>query len=264
MTAQPFTEQIPGALMAITLCTPRVLVFLYFSTLFPSTIFPRLLQVPIAIGLASPAAFGVFHQAHASPEAVDVATIVLKECVLGLAMALPTAGPMWAVQSVGTLIDNQRGANAAQQVTPFSQADASPIGSALTQALIVVLATSGILVLLYRLLLQSYEAWPVLQLAPELGAFGFERAVANFDDWVTQALLFTLPVLCVILLVDFAFGLVSVFAPQLQAYFASMPIKSLAAIAVLGLYVHVLLGHADGHFREVLHRQVMSLESLRR
>ncbi len=264
MTSPAFTEQVPAALMAITFCTPRVMVFLYFSTLFPSMIFPRMLQIPIAIGLAAPVAFGVFHQTVAAPQLADVAAVVLKECVLGLALALPIAGPMWAVQSVGTLIDNQRGANAAQQLTPFSQADASMIGSALTQALIVVLATSGILVLLYQLLLQSYEIWPVLQLEPDLGFFGFDRATVNFDDWINRTLLFALPVLCVILLVDFAFGLVSVFAPQLQAYFASMPIKSLAAVAVLSLYVHVLLDHSEGYFREVLHRQIMTLESGRR
>lgn len=259
MTGPAFTEQVPAVLMAITFCTPRVLVFLYFSTLFPSMMFPRPLLIPIAIGLAAPSALGVYHQTALAPQQVDVAAVLLKECVLGLVLAVPIAGPMWALQSVGSLIDSQRGANAAQQLTPFSQADASLLGSALTQALIVVLAGSGILALIYLLLLQSYEVWPVLQLAPDLRLFGFDGAVVNFDNWISRALLLAFPVLGVILLVDFAFALVSVFAPQLQAYFASMPVKSLAAIAVLAVYTHLLVSHGESYFREVLHRQVRAL-----
>jgi type III secretion protein T len=257
-------ELAPAALMSLTLSMPRVMVFMFIVSLFPPAVFPRTLRIAIAIGLTAPVAFGVFHQLGAPMQQVDIVAILIKESALGLALGLPMAGPVWAIQSVGAFIDNQRGANAAQQLTPFSQADASVIGAALLQALIVVLASSGILTMLYQLLLKSFEVWPVLHIAPDLSQYGFDLATQRFDDWVGRALLFAAPVIAVILLVDFAFALVSVFAPQLQAYFASMPIKSLAGIAVLAVYMVTLMSHGADYFSEMVHRQNMTLESVAR
>lgn len=254
-------EQLPAALMALTLSTPRVVMFMFMCSLFPQAVFPRMLRVTIAIGLAAPVAFGVFHEtAGLRMEQLSVAAIVVKETVLGLMLGVPLAAPVWVMQSVGALADNQRGANAAQQVTPFSMADASLLGAALQQALIVVLAGTGILVMIYLLLLQSFEVWPVMKLAPDLAPYGFDVAVANFDDWMAKAVLFAAPVVGVILLVDFTFALVSVFAPQLQAYFASMPVKSLAAIALLSVYLLTLMTHGGNYFRDVVYRQQASYE----
>jgi len=254
-------DQVSAAVMSLTLGSPRVFIFMFMTALFPQAVFPRTLRVAIAIGLAAPVAYGVFHAVGGRGVAqLDVAALVLKECVLGLVLGLPIAGPVWVMQSVGALADNGRGANAAQQLTPFSTADSSVIGAALQQALIVVLASTGILAMVYQLLLHSFEVWPVLSLLPDLSPFGFDLAVQNFDDWVSRAVLFAAPVVGVILLVDFAFALVSVFAPQLQAYFASMPIKSLAGIAVLSVYLFTLLSHGEDYFREVVHRQTMTYD----
>jgi type III secretion protein T len=257
----PLVEQLPVALTALVLCVPRLIMFMFMTTLFPQMVFPRTLKVGIAVGLSAPVAFGVFHELLLHPPQLDIAALVLKECVLGLLIGLVVAGPFWAMQSVGALIDNQRGANAGAQMTPFSHADASLIGSALQQALVVVLAASGVLVLLYQLLLLSYQVWPVLQIAPDLAPYGFDLATQRFDEWLSRTLLFAAPVLAVILLVDFAFAIITLFAPQLQTYFAAIPIKSLAAIAVLGVYVFMLLSYGEDFFRETLHRESTMMKS---
>jgi type III secretion protein T len=72
--------------------------------------------------------------------------------------------------------------------------------------------------------------------------------------------LFAAPMLAIVLLVDFVFSLMGVFAPQLQTYFAAFPIKSLAALVVLALYAGVLLDHAEGHLRDVLKRETDLLQ----
>lgn len=247
--------QLPVAVTALALSVPRILVFMAIVTIFPSAVFPRTLRIGIGTGLAIPVAYGVFHGLLANPVAVGVAPIVLKECALGLVIGLPMAAPFWVMQSVGAFIDNARGANAAQQMTPFSQADSSLLGAVLPQALIVALAASGVLVLIYQLLLQSFVAWPVLELAPDLMPYGFDLATQRFDRWVAAALLFAMPVLAIILLVDFTFALVTLFAPQLQTYFASMPVKSLCALAMLSVYIFTLLSYGDDFFRETLYRE---------
>lgn len=255
------TEQLPLVVTALVLSMPRALMFLFMSTLFTSTVFPRMLKLGIVVGLSAPVAFGVFHQVLAQAPQAGIAPLVLKEVVIGLVIGAAIAGPFWAIQSVGSLIDNQRGANAAAQMTPFSQADASLLGSALQQALVVVLAASGVLSLLYQLLLQSYAVWPVLELMPDLLPYGFDLATMRFDQWVAFTLLAAAPILAIILLVDFAFAFITLFAPQLQTYFAAIPVKSLAAIVVLVIYLFILLSHSEDFFRETLYRESTMMEN---
>jgi type III secretion protein T len=254
-------EQLPLVVTAVALSLPRLLVVMFMGTLFPSAVFPGMLKIAVAIGLAAPVAFGVFHQMLAHLPQAGIAPLVLKEIAIGLVIGAAMAGPFWAIQSVGSLIDNQRGANASAQMTPFSQADASLLGSALHQALVVVLAVSGVLSVLYQLLLQSYAVWPILDLAPNLMPYGFDLATMRFDRWMAFTLLAAAPILAIILLVDFAFAFITLFAPQLQTYFAAIPIKSLAAVAVLSVYLFILLSHGDDFFRETLHRETTMMRS---
>lgn len=261
MIGTSLVEAAPAITIAALLSVPRVFVFLLITPLFPSAVYPRTLRVGIALGLGAPVGYGIYHQLGPQVVPPDLVVIVLKECVLGLMIGTSIAAPFWTMRAVGALIDNQRGANAAQQVTPFSTADSSVIGAALMQALIVTLAASGAFVLIYQLLLQSFEVWPVLQLVPDARQFGLDLESMRFGDFVLRAVLYAAPVIAIILLVDFAFALMGVFAPQLQTYFASMPMKSLAGIAVLAVYLSVLLSHGEGHFRDVFRRESMLLES---
>lgn len=261
MTSTSIVDAAPALAISAMLGTPRLLAFMVIAPLFPTAVFPHTLRIAVAIGLGAPVAIGVFYQLGPQPLPPNVATLAFKECVLGVLLGLAVAAPFWAVSCAGVLIDNQRGANAAQQVTPFAQADASILGAGLMQALIVLLAASGAYALVYRLLLHSFEVWPVLQLVPDASQFGWELTVARFDEFMYRSLLYAAPAIAIILLVDFAFALLSVFAPQLQTYFAAMPVKSLSAIAVLVLYVFVLLSHGEEYFRETFLRESNFLES---
>lgn len=262
MNGWQFSDALPAAAISIGLSVPRLLVFLIVVPLFPSSVYPSLLRVGIAIGLGAPVAAGIFHQL--GPQTVDITVlIVLKEALLGLLLGVVAAVPIWAIESAGVLIDNQRGANAAQQVTPFAQADSSVLGAALMQALIVLTLASGAFSLLYELLLHSYGVWPVLELTPAVSQAGFQLAAAHFGDFLLRAVLYAAPVIAIIMLVDFAFALMGIYAPQLQTYFAAMPIKSLAALSVLVLYLVVLLSHGEDYFFETLRKAPAAIESVR-
>jgi type III secretion protein T len=255
-------EYAPTVVVAVTLSTLRLLTFIAIAPLFPSAVFPRLVRTAMAVGLGVPIAVGLFHQLGPQPIPENIVAIVLKEVVLGLFLALPVAMPFWALTAVGVYTDNQRGANAAQQVTPFAQADSSVLAGGLTKALLVALFASGAFAFIYTFLLQSFEVWPVLEMGPNVAQFGWDHIVGRFDEHMMRGLLYASPLLAIIILVDFAFALMSVFAPQLQTYFASMPIKSLAAIAVMVLYVHMLVAHSEDYFREVMYREFLFMESL--
>jgi type III secretion protein T len=249
-----------AALKAVVLGVPRLFVCIVLLPMFPASVFPRLFRVGVAIGLGAPVCVGVYYHLAHTPQIVDLGALVFKECMLGLLLGLVLAAPLWAVEAVGTLADNQRGANAAQQVTPFATADASVLGSALLQAFVVLLATTGVFVAVYTFLLSTFEAWPVLQMLPDLTQFSADHAIARFGEFLMKAVLYAAPVLAIALLVDFVFSFMSVFAPQLQTYFAAFPIKSLLMILVLALYAAVLLSHGEAYFLQLLERERQLLQ----
>ncbi|SEK63911.1 type III secretion protein T [Roseateles sp. YR242] len=250
-----------AAIKAATLGLPRLFVCLAVLPIFPSRVFPRLLKVGIALGLGAPVSLGVYWKLQSS-QAIALPPLVLKECVLGLMLGLMLATPFWAIEAVGALTDNQRGANAGQQVTPFSTAGDSVLGAALLQALLVMLAMSGALAALYGLLLFSFEAWPVLELMPDLRMLAMDVTAQRFGEFLTKALLFAAPMLAIVLLVDMVFSLMGIFAPQLQTYFAAFPIKSLAALLVLIVYLTRLLDHGEDYTRQVIEQETQRMERL--
>lgn len=246
-------EQLQNLLVGATLALPRTLVIMLLVPLFNTgSQMPRTLRVGIAIGLALPVALGVAEGLQGRAAALPVASLALKECVLGLAMGILLAAPFWTIESAGALLDQQRGENAGQAVTPFSEGQASIMGSAMKQALVIWLAVTGGYQAFYELLLHSYQAWPVLEFTPEFGAAKRELVMQGYGEFTRLAIIYAAPFVMVLLVIDFGFAMLGVTAPNLQTYFAAMPVKSLAGMFVLIVYFHMLLEHGGGYFRRAL------------
>jgi type III secretion protein T len=246
-------EQIQNLLVGATLALPRMLVIMLLVPLFNTGgQMPRTLRTGIAIGLMLPVALGVAGGLEGRVAALPVAALVLKECVIGLAMGILLAAPFWTIESAGALLDQQRGENAGQAATPFSEGQASIMGSAMKQALVIWLAVTGGYQVFYELLLQSYQAWPVLAFTPEFGSAAREQVLAGYGEFSRLAIVYAAPFVMVLLVIDFGFAMLGVTAPNLQTYFAAMPVKSLAGMFVLIVYFHTLLGHGGAYFLRAL------------
>jgi type III secretion protein T len=242
-------EALTNLATAAALTLPRVMVCLAIAPLFNAGgQMPRTLRIAIALGLALPATGGVVQSLQGAPAMLAVAPLVLKESLLGLVLGLVLAGPFWAIESAGALLDQQRGENAGQAVTPFSEGQASIMGSALKQALMVYLGSTGAILAGYEILLSSFEAWPVLSMTPDFNPDQREQIVERFSETARLAILFASPFVLALVVIDFAFGLLGVSAPSLQTYFAAMPVKSLGGLFVLFVYLRTFLAHGEGHF----------------
>ncbi|WP_158598075.1 type III secretion system export apparatus subunit SctT [Noviherbaspirillum saxi] len=254
--------EIRDGLLAVALALPRMLVCMLLIPVFSSSTLNRTLRIAVAIGFTLPVSFGIAHSSLSVAGPVMIVALILKEAFVGLVLGTALAAPFWAMDSVGAFIDIQRGANTGQQLTPFSQQDASLIGSALQQALIAFLAVTGGLSALYQLLLGSYAAWPVLVLIPDFSGLSIERMIDGFAELCRLSFLYAVPILAVLILVDFCFALVGLFATQLQVYFAAMPVKSIVGIFVLLLYVGILLEHGHQYFSRMIESQSTLFENI--
>ena len=190
--------------------------------------------------------------------------LVFKELALGLLLGVLLSMPFWLFESVGALLDNQRGALIGGQLNPSLGADATPVGHLFKQLSIFLLMVTLGLGSLTRVIWDSYLIWPPTLWLPTIAADGFAVFLSLLGDTFTHLLLYAAPFIALLLLIEFAVALLSLYSPQLQVFVLSMPAKSLAGLGFLLLYLPQLeelivgrmsllgdLGHALGQLFKV-------------
>ncbi len=167
-----------------------------------------------------------------------------KEVFLGLILGYMIAFFFWMAQSVGFLIDNQRGSAMAEIADPLSQEPSSPTGNLLFQGDVMLFITGGGFLAFIGVCYASYEVWPMWDFWPRLSGPAAEHFfIGQINLYMRFALLMAAPVIFVCFLVDFGMGLMNRFAPNLNVFFLAMPIKCAVALFVLWLYLDVLFAY---------------------
>ena len=171
---------------------------------------------------------------------VALMAIIGKEIVIGLLLGFLVSIIFWVAEGVGFFIDNQRGATMASLMDPMSGAQTSPLGSLFLQlAAVMFFSTGGFLVLLSGLF-ESYRLWPIFSFFPRIEP-GFGLFFLKQVDFLMKFIvLLAAPVVIAIFVSEFGLGLINRFAPQLNVFFLSMPIKSGISAVVLILYLGTL------------------------
>jgi type III secretion protein T len=172
---------------------------------------------------------------------VETVLILGKEVFIGVMIGFVIAIPFWSIESVGFFIDNQRGATMASSLNPLSGSQTSPLGILLTQALVTVFFVSGSFLLFMYALYSSYALWPVFQYFPSLSGNASTFFLGQLDTIIRFAVLLGGPVVIAMFLAEFGLALISRFAPQLNVFILSMPIKSAVAIAILMVYLPIVI-----------------------
>jgi len=156
------------------------------------------------------------------------------------------------VQSIGSIFDSQRSPIQTQANNASVDRDASATGAVLLQAVVLVMVQSGMFVAMARILIESYAAWPAFTLAPPFEPGHFDVMIKRFGELLWYIVVYGAPVLIPLVLIEFGFALVGVFASNLQVSFASAPVKSLAGLLMLLLYWPTLSHYVAGDFTHLL------------
>ena len=172
--------------------------------------------------------------------ALMLAALVLKEVALGILLGVLLAMPFWMFESVGALLDNQRGALAGGQLNPSLGPDATPIGHWFKQLAIFLLMTTLGLGALTQVIWDSYLIWPPTVWFPLPAENGMSLFIDLLGDTFTHMLLYAAPFIAVLLLLEFGIALLGVYSQQLQVSTLAPPVKSLAGIGILLLYFALL------------------------
>ena len=241
----PPLENVNSMLLAVALLMVRMLIALSFLPMFMGNAIPATVRISFVAGLSL--CLLPLLGPHASLLHLEWSGIfpyMLKEAALGLILGLLSSLTFWALHSAGALIEFQAGLAMSTVVDPLSGQEDSLVGALFLQLFNMLFLVSGGLLALIGMLFDSYKIWPIDHMVPVIGNIKIiSLIVQSFTGMIELVVKIAAPFVILMLVAELALGLLSRFAPQLNVFFLSLPIK-IVILAILMLLFCSLL--ADG------------------
>lgn len=170
-----------------------------------------------------------------------LALIAVKEVIIGSLIGFTIALLFWAIEGVGSFIDNQRGATMASSLDPLSGDQSSPVGTLLINTLLAVFFVTGLFLVFLESLYASYQIWPVTSFFPQLSLDIVFFILKHFGQIVALAVLLGAPAIIAMFVSEFGLMLIGRFAPQLNIFFVSMSVKSAVSSFILVIFIATII-----------------------
>ncbi|MFC6841800.1 EscT/YscT/HrcT family type III secretion system export apparatus protein [Xanthomonas theicola] len=164
---------------------------------------------------------------------------IAQELVIGVVLGCLLAWPSWIFHAVGNFIDNQRGATLSSTIDPVNGVDTSEMSKFFNVFAAAVYLQGGGMTLFVETVGDSYRLCDPLQGC----AFSSAPVLSMLTALCTRMIVIASPVVAAMLLSEFILGLLSRFAPQLNAFSVSLTVKSLVAVLVLLIYFGPVFPH---------------------
>ncbi|SFS58441.1 type III secretion protein T [Succinivibrio dextrinosolvens] len=225
----------------VLLAMARLIILISFTPFFAPKI-ATIVKLPLCVVFILPA-FPIFMSQAELHHNLDltaslICALLFKEVVIGFLIAFISGVFFYAAMAAGMIIDNQRGASQAQGGDLLDEMQNSPFGSVLMLSLVILFYSTGAVVAYLTFILSSYTVWPVYEVLPGVTA----AKVAEYAGYGLNTLMATAMVICspfviVALMTDISLGLINRFAPQLNVFILSMPIKSGLCATLIVLFI---------------------------
>lgn len=233
--------------LAYGLTLPRIYAFVAATHIMNPQIVPRIARNVAVLVLAMPLTPILVPSVPMITTSLPIYMLYFaKEAALGFIMGYLLFWLFWAVQTSGTLIDNQRGTAIASSIDPLQGHEASPMGILFSQAFTTYFFSLGGFLVVIGLLYNSFSVWPITELLPVTNPAFPELMLEVLDTGMRLCVLLSAPIVVIMFLAEFALAMVSRFAPQVQVFILAMPIKSAIAMLILLFYMPIMFSHAVG------------------
>ena len=244
-----YVEPFNDALTAVSLALPRIMVCFLLIPVLSNRFLHGILRTAVSVGLGIPVAVGIYYQTQIIDiNVMSIVGLFLKEAVLGLLIGFLLALPFWLFESIGTVFDTQRGSMMGEQLNPETGTMTSITGLLLLQSAIVLMIELGAFAWMFGVIMHSYVLWPALEWIPAFSGEASQLVVSEFSTMAMRFVLYALPLLISLLIIELIFALVSLYAPQLQVYFLAMPVKSMCGMLILAVMAGLLWEYGAEEF----------------
>lgn len=232
-------------LVAITLCSARLLPASFLCPLFGGQSVPMTVRLALVLALGMSVHFGGgVTTGVAVGSAWGLAALVARELVLGLVIGLVAALPFDAARIGGRFIDLVRGTSAEASL-PAAGTRESATGDGLYQLLVALAVTGGAFPIVLGAI---WKGFALVKLGAFTPAEGVALQVAGLTGVsMATGLAVGAPIAGASLAVDCLLGLVSRAAPGINLQETGAPLRILGGGAILwlgvGLFSERLLAH---------------------
>ena len=226
----------------MTLCMP----------IFGSQLLPSLVRVGLCTTLSVTVFLPLLHSAHGLGELGIFSLVIqfLKEAFLGFIIGFLASLIFFAYELFGELIDMARAASMAKLLVPELKQSSSPMGTFFFQKALVMTFALGFHRQTITSIHETFITFPINDKAINLVSPHAEaQAIQIFQELFSVATQLALPVIVISFLVDLAFGLMNRIAPQINAYFLSLPAKMVGGLIILFFMVPFLFDDFPRYYR---------------
>ncbi|MCK5813965.1 MAG: type III secretion system export apparatus subunit SctT [Cocleimonas sp.] len=225
-------------LFSWTLTVPRIFGVFLILPFLSASILPGLVRNGIIMVLSIVALPMTIEQVKDLPmEGLPTLLIVAKEIALGFMLGFFMSIPFWAVSVAGYFIDMQRGTMSAEQFAAIITDQTSPLGNLLALMAVTLLFASGGFLLLYEVVLLSYQSWPIDSFFPKFHIDSASVVLHQLDLLMYTGVLLAGPIVAIMYLIEIGAALIGRQVPQLNVFMLTMPIKSGVGMLILIYYV---------------------------
>jgi len=230
---------------------PRIVGLFLILPFTSRTYLPGLARIALIISMSVILVPTMLDQSQTIPsDWIDISALVVKEVFLGFILGFIFSTPFWVMDSVGAVIDRQRGVMSGSVRSPLLESETTILGQFLSLYAVVLLFASGGFYILFETFLLSYKAWPIATYFPSIDINMSFYFLSLLDSIAYTILLIAGPVLIVIFLVDLGFGFLNRSVPQINVFILSLPVKGIASILILTFYITKVAEYIKSLFSE--------------
>jgi flagellar biosynthetic protein FliR len=243
-------QELVGAnIMTFFLVMARVGGMFAFAPVFASR------TVPVRIRLVLALAVSFLALPHAARHTVKLdplaaAPLMVKELLVGSALAFGVAGVYAAVEMAGSLVDTTIGFSLANVVDPTLNFQSTVIAQLYSLLATMVFLGSGAHLVMLGGIVRSFDLLPVTQ-TPSLPALS-QLATHALAPIFVIALQIAAPVMATLFVTDVAFGLLARLVPQLQPMAVQFSVKILAGFFAISVSLPLVMHLTGARFADAM------------
>ncbi len=160
--------------------------------------------------------------------------LLVKESMIGLLLGCLISLPFWVLHAAGCIIDNQRGATISSSIDPVSGVDTSELANFFNIFCAAIFLQSGGLILTLEVIKESYDLFEPL-------TFTLPNMIPLLNlitEVISRSIMVASPLIALFLLTEATLGLLSRYAPQMNAFSLALTVKSFLGFLLLIIYFH--------------------------
>ncbi|MEE1071425.1 MAG: flagellar biosynthetic protein FliR [Cellulosilyticum sp.] len=216
----------------------RILATIMFLPIIEETKIPRIALAGISIGIA----IATYFQTDVSliyyePTLLSYTILLIREIVVGLIIGFVVKIFFQIYPFVGSLLSMQGGISMSIVMDPTSGTQSTQIGRLYNLGLGAVFVISGGYHWLIHTLVESFELIPIGK-----GVFGSNLVSGMVETtalYLEIGLKLSMPIVAVILVVDFAMGILARTVPQMNMFVIGIPLKMIILFVLLIITINI-------------------------